>query len=388
MLEKSQYDLRNDADVQESTEMDSLSSKNKESLNIINELNKKVDGHQKSLSEKDEAIQQLTVQVDKLNESTEEYQQGLSEKEEIILQLKAQVVGQNEAAEEYKKRLSEKEETVSEKDEIIQKLTSQVDKSSHTLFDYYQKSLSVKDDTISQLTTLVDGQKEAAEEYKKRLSEKEEAVSGRDKIINQLSSRIDNLYMFTKENQMSLSENEEAIYQRTARLDSQNVITLEKHKDEEKETIPQVILETDSSDEMAQVKSLYNDGKYDDAYRIADDLSKKNPRLGLAYYILGAIEMLREYYDKGEELLNKAIQLKLSNEDTAWAFHNLGISSLRKKNYKKAREFLEKSVKLNPNMEKSRKTLELLNNLQEKERDDKEEVEAVDGKMEARILTT
>ena len=33
MFEKLQYDLRNDTDVQESTEMVSLSSKNKESLN-------------------------------------------------------------------------------------------------------------------------------------------------------------------------------------------------------------------------------------------------------------------------------------------------------------------------------------------------------------------
>jgi len=33
MLERLQYDLRNDTDVQESTEMVSLSSKNKESLN-------------------------------------------------------------------------------------------------------------------------------------------------------------------------------------------------------------------------------------------------------------------------------------------------------------------------------------------------------------------
>ena len=32
-MEKLQYDLRNDTDVQESTEMVSLSSKNKESLN-------------------------------------------------------------------------------------------------------------------------------------------------------------------------------------------------------------------------------------------------------------------------------------------------------------------------------------------------------------------
>ncbi len=41
--------------------------------------------------------------------------------------------------------------------------------------------------------------------------------------------------MFTKEYQKSLSEKEKTINQRTARLDSQNVITLEQVTDEEKE---------------------------------------------------------------------------------------------------------------------------------------------------------
>ncbi len=201
--------------------------------------------------------------------------------------------------------------------------------------------------------------------------------------------------MFTEEYQKSLSEKEETINQRTARLDSQNVITLEQPTDEEKEeAIPQVIPETDSSDVMVQVKSLCNEGKYDEAYRIADELRQKKPDFGLAYFVLGTIEMRKEHYDKGEELLNRAVQIGLPDEDMSWAFHNLGISLLRKKDYNKAREFLEKTVKLNSNMEGSRRTLELLNNLQEKEwndkeeKEEKEEGEAVDGKMEAKILIT
>lgn len=121
---------------------------------------------------------------------------------------------------------------------------------------------------------------------------------------------------------------------------------------------------------VTQIRALYNEGKYDEAYRIADNLREKNPGLGLPYYILGTIEMLRENYDRGEELLNQAIQLKLSEEDLAWAFHNLGISSLRKKDYEKAEEFLKKAVELNSDMEESRKTLDLLDNLQKKERHD------------------
>ncbi len=144
--------------------MDNLSSKNKESLNSNNELRAKVDGDQKSLSDKEETVQQLT---------------------------------------------------------------SQVDKSKHTLLVYYQKSLSVKDETICELSTQVDEQKDAAEEYQKRLSEKEEAVSESDEIINQLSSRIYKLNVFTEEYQKSLSEKEETVNQVTASLDSRNVTTLE-----------------------------------------------------------------------------------------------------------------------------------------------------------------
>ncbi len=123
----------------------------------------------------------------------------------------------------------------------------------------------------------------------------------------------------------------------------------------------------------AQVKSHFKEGRYDDAYRIAEDLRQKNPEFGLAYSILGTIELHREHYDKGEEMLKKAIQFGLPDEDKAWAFHNLGVSSLRKKDYEKAREFLEKAVGLSPNMEESQKTLDELDDLQRKEKRGKDE---------------
>jgi tetratricopeptide (TPR) repeat protein len=184
--------------------------------------------------------------------------------------------------------------------------------------------------------------------------------------------------VFTEEYQKSLSEKEETINQDTAKLDSQNVITLEQLTDEEKETLPQVLSEIDSSDVMVQVKSLYNEGKYDEAYRIADDLRQKKPDFGLAYFVLGTIEIRKEHYDKGEELLNRAVQLGLPDDDMAWAFYNLGKSSLQKKDYKKVREFLEKTIKLKPNnMEESKKVIDLFNDLlddvQEKKGNDKEE---------------
>jgi hypothetical protein len=62
--------------------------------------------------------------------------------------------------------------------------------------------------------------------------------------------------VFTEEYQKSLSEKEETINQDTAKLDSQNVITLDQLTNEEKETIPQVIPKSDSSDVMVQVEGL------------------------------------------------------------------------------------------------------------------------------------
>ncbi len=103
----------------------------------------------------------------------------------------------------------------------------------------------------------------------------------------------------------------------------------------------------------------------------------KKPDLGLVYFVLGTIEMRKEHYDKGEELLNRAVQLGLPDDDMALALYNLGISSLRKKDYEKAREFLEKTIRLKPNMEVRGKILDLFNDLlddvQEKKGNDKEE---------------
>jgi chromosome segregation ATPase len=166
--------LKNDTDVQESTEMESLSSKKKkgytlnsknaEGLNSNNELRAKVDGYHKSLSEREE---------------------------------------------------------------IVQQLISQVDKSIHTLVDYYQKSLSESEEIIQQLTEQEESKKESVEEYQKRLSEKEEIISEKEDAIQQLTSKIYNLNVFTEEFQKSLSEKKETVNLVTTSPDSRNVTTLE-----------------------------------------------------------------------------------------------------------------------------------------------------------------
>ena len=166
--------LQNDTDVQKSTEMESPSSKKKkcytlrgkkeEGLNSNNELCAKVDGYHKSLSEREE---------------------------------------------------------------IVQQLISQVDKSIHTLVAYYQKSLSESEEIIQQFTEQEESKKESVEEYQKRLSEKEAILLEKEDAIQQLTSKIYNLNVFTEEFQKSLSNKEETVNQATPSLDSRNVTTLE-----------------------------------------------------------------------------------------------------------------------------------------------------------------
>ncbi len=165
---------QNDTDVQESTETESLSSKKKkgytlngknaEGLNSNNELCAKVDGYHKSLSEREE---------------------------------------------------------------IVQQLISQVDKSIHTLVAYYQKSLSEREEIIQQLTEQADKQKKFVDEYQNLLTEKDKIISEKDETLQQLTSKIYNLNVFTEEFQKSLSKKEETVNQVTASLDSRNVTTLE-----------------------------------------------------------------------------------------------------------------------------------------------------------------
>ncbi len=140
--------------------------------------------------------------------------------------------------------------------------------------------------------------------------------------------------------------------------------------DKQIETNAQAILKPNFSDIITRARRFYHEGKYVDAYNIVYDLRQKHPDFGLIYFILGMIEMHNEYYDKGEELLNQAVQIGLPDKDMAWAFHNLGTSSLRKNDFEQARDFLEKAVGLNPDMEESRKALKSLNNHMQKNNND------------------
>lgn len=187
-----------------------------------------------------------------------------------------------------------------------------------------------------------------------------QSIINKTSQIDELISSNNELLTRINKYQKSLSEKDEIIKQLEAQVGEPNIPAREQLADEQTEASDQVIPEQDVSDVIAQARSLCNEGKYDEAYKISDDLRQKNPDSGLAYYILGTVEMRRKNFDEGEYLLNRAVQLGLPDEDMAWAFHNLGISSLRRKDLEKAREFLNKAVKLNPDMEESKKTLETL----------------------------
>ncbi len=57
------------------------------------------------------------------------------------------------------------------------------------------------------------------------------------------------------------------------------MITLEQLSGEKKETIPQVIPETDSSDVMVQVESFYNESKYEKALKLYSNMEKSRKTL-------------------------------------------------------------------------------------------------------------
>ncbi|ODS31463.1 MAG: hypothetical protein SCARUB_03420 [Candidatus Scalindua rubra] len=160
------------------------------------------------------------------------------------------------------------------------------------------------------------------ERLHQRISEKTSQIGELVNGNNELLTKID-------EYQESLSEKDEIIQQLEAQIAELSVSVPKQPTDEQIEAVPQVSPESEFSDVIAQAKSLCNKGRYDEAYKIADDLRQKNPDFGLAYFLLGTIEMRKEHYDEGEELLNRAIQRELPDEDKAWAFHNLGISSVR-----------------------------------------------------------
>jgi tetratricopeptide (TPR) repeat protein len=327
--------------------------------------NRFVDKHlHQSISEKTSQIDELVNGKNKLFARINKYQESLSEKDEIIHRLEVQV---NEsivpAPEQFAdEQIEPSTQDISEMDlsDVIAQAKSLCNEGRYDEAYIIADDLRRKNPDFGQAYFILGTIEMRKERYRK-------GVELLNRAIHLKLPNEDTAWAFHNLGIASLRKKD---YEKAKEF-LEKAVELNSNMEKSKSALKLLNDYLQTNYRVTQVRNLYNEGKYDDAYRIADGLREKNTRLGLAYYILGTIEMLREHYDKGEELLNQAIQLKLSNEDTAWAFHNLGIASLRKKDYEKAREFLEKAVELNSNMEESRKTLESLDDLQEKEGNDK-----------------
>ncbi len=227
--------------------------------------------------------------------------------------------------------------------------------------------------SMSEKTIQINDLNSGNNELLARIDEYQKSLSGKDKIIQQLEVQIGSpkakVPKQVRDRQLELQFDRPKVIdpeqirdeQLDVRDEGQDVPSLEPATDKQEEAVAQVISESGYSDLIANAKSLCDEGRYDEAYEIADDLRQKNPDFGQAYFVLGTIELRKKNYNKGEDLLGRAVSLAMPDKDMSWALHNLGISSIRKKNYDEARVHLEKAIEFNSGMEKSRKALKLIN---------------------------
>lgn len=174
----------------------------------------------------------------------------------------------------------------------------------------------------------------------------EELIKGKNELIEKVDKY-----------QHDLFNKEKTINQLEAEVAKLNITAPKLLPDGRIAATPHIFMSSEFSEGINSARNLFNQGKYKEAYRIADGLRKKNPNFGLAYFIIGTIEIQNGDIEKGEKSLEQAIQLELPEGDKAWAFHNLGISALKKQNFSRAVDYLKRAIQVNPEMEDSKKTL-------------------------------
>jgi tetratricopeptide (TPR) repeat protein len=111
---------------------------------------------------------------------------------------------------------------------------------------------------------------------------------------------------------------------------------------------PFVSYASEFSEGIARARALCQEGKLDEAYSIAEGLATKRPDFGLAYFIMGTIEIQRQHLNVAEEQLNAAIMKGLLKSDEAWALNNLATIYLVTNRREEALRSLEKAVLLDP----------------------------------------
>ena len=83
------------------------------------------------------------------------------------------------------------------------------------------------------------------------------------------------------------------------------------------------------SDGIIRAGALINEGKLDEAYQIAEVLSKKKDDFGLAYYAMGVIELEKGNYSKGKKQLHRALELGLPKAQETSAYNNLNLEAIK-----------------------------------------------------------
>lgn len=192
---------------------------------------------------------------------------------------------------------------------------------------------------------------------KSDVAQLQQSIGNKNERIEELVDRNDDLLTKIDEYQKTVTKKDKKIEELNTEVDKLSLTSPKLLPDGRIAASKGVSFSSEYSETASTARNLFNEGKFDEAYTIAESLMKKIPDFGLAYFLVGTIEVQRGNIVEGEKLLEKSIQLELTNGDRAWALHNLGIVSMKKQNITEAIDYLTKAIEINPDMEESKRTL-------------------------------
>lgn len=116
---------------------------------------------------------------------------------------------------------------------------------------------------------------------------------------------------------------------------------------------------------IERARTLYNQEKFDEAYEIAKSLARKKPDFGLAYFIMGTIEVNKGNDDSSAEAnLLKAINLGIPKYEEALTYYNLAVIKQKQSKIDDALSLLEKGVKSDSTVKEIKEYLDKLRLIQ------------------------
>ncbi len=185
----------------------------------------------------------------------------------------------------------------------------------------------------------------------------QKSISDKNARIEHLVKGNDELLEKIDKYQTTIAEKEQEIDQLEKQVEKLNLTAPKLLPDGRIEASPGIVYQSKFSDNANKARNLFNKGKLEEAYKLAQELKDNNPEFGLAFFLLGTIEIQKGDILKGKRNLEHSITLELTNSDKAWAFHNIAIANLRENNVQECITYLKKAIEVDPNMEESKKTL-------------------------------